>query len=1165
MSKRCMGCMELYGNEFELCPHCGYIEGTKAEESIHMEPGSLLHDRYIVGKVLGFGGFGVTYIGWDGTLEQKVAIKEYLPGEFSTRMPGRYSVTVFNGEKSEQFRDGLNKFVDEARRLAKFQNESGIVRVFDSFLENETAYIVMEYLDGETLAERLKRDKTIPEDEAVRMLWPVMSSLQTVHQEGIIHRDIAPDNIFLTKSGDVKLIDFGASRFATTSHSRSLTVIIKPGYSPEEQYRSRGDQGPHTDVYAIAATLYKMITGKTPPDALERRAKIENQKKEILEVLHKLNKNISLNRENAILNAMNIRIEDRTPDIQTFMDELNADPPVKRRYGKIKKIDLYSWPLWLTIAIPSLLAVFLTFGGLLITGVIQFPSLFSDEIVVPEGVVIVPDVEGMNSDEALQLIRENNLTPSADGNVVSEYVEAGLIVLQSPFGGYYLDEFSVVYLTVSSGQGVIEAVDGISTVPYVIWDTQEDAIEKLRQAGLADPIIETQSDENVAAGMVISQSVDAGTEVDEGTQITIVVSTGPAAFEMPDVVGLTKDEAQKTLAARGLIVTVEYAANNNVAEGNVISQNVAAGTSVKSGISVILNVSSGKPTVSVANVVGETRESAVSRLESQGFKVVVLENYDSNVASGNVISQTPAAGTNQIQDMTITLYVSKGMQPVNITFNANGGSVSTGSKTAYLTSTYGALPTPTRDNYIFDGWYTSANGGDRITESSIVSISSAHTLYAHWTEAAQPVNVTFDANGGSVSTGSKTVDMNSAYGTLPTPTRDNYTFDGWYTSANGGDRITESSIVSISSAHTLYAHWTEILQPVSVTFNANGGSVGTGSKTVNLNYAYGTLPTPTRDYHTFDGWYTSASGGDRITESSIVSIASAHTLYAHWTEILQPVSVTFNANGGSVSTGSKTVNLNYAYGTLPAPTRDYYIFDGWYTSASGGDRITESSVVSIPTAHTLYAHWTEKALSDWVPASQVPSGGLVVEQKWTYDLITNITSPNASEPGYTQYDSTWEWGAYGNWSGWSRDFVSGSESREVEQQTVIDSAEYTEYHYWVYRSSDHHRYGTWGWEGVCYTYDEIRIPYKLGTVWSNGYDFYGPYHSQSCSHSWCTNWVYEEVNTIPAVTHTEYRYRDRSKVYTYYHTKTEAKESTTEVTASDTIKNVQKYVKYREK
>ncbi len=939
MSKRCMGCMELYGNEFEVCPHCGYVEGTKAEEAIHMEPGTLLHDRYIIGKVLGYGGFGVTYIGWDGKLEQKVAIKEYLPSEFSTRMPGQSSIMVFNGEKSEQFRDGLNKFVEEAKRLAKFQNESGIVKVFDSFPENETAYIIMEYLEGETLTERLKRDGTIPEDEAVQMLWPVMNSLQVVHGEGILHRDIAPDNIFLTKSGEVKLIDFGASRYATTSHSRSLTVIIKPGYSPEEQYRSRGDQGPHTDVYALAATLYKMITGRTPPDAMDRRVKVENQKKEMLIEPHKLNKSISVNRENAILNAMNVRIEDRTPDVQTFMNELNADPPAKRRYGKIKKIDLYSWPLWLKITVPTLLTALVTVGVLLLTGVIRFPSLFSDEVVVPEGIVVVPDVEGMEKDSAITELENKSLFPLAEGNIESEYVDAGKIVLQSPVGGSYLEESGTVRLTVSSGKGVVAAENGISTVPYVIWDTQEDAIAKLKQAGLAEPEIQMASDANVAAGKVISQSVAAGEKVAEGTQITIVVSTGLTDFEMPNVVGQKQNVAENTLAAKGLVVAVEYIKDDSVAEGNVVRQSVKAGTSVKSGTTITLTVSSGKSTVSVADVVGKSRASAESTLKGQGFKVTVLENYDSNVASGNVIRQTPVAGSSQIKGTTVTVYVSKGKQPVKVTLNANGGHVGTDSITVYLSATYGNLPTP---------------------------------------------------------------------------------------------------------------------------------------------------------------------------------------------------------------------------------ARDYYTFAGWYTSAGGGNRIDSGTMVTSSGTHMLYAHWNPNSVSGWVPASNLPAGAQIVEQKWTYDLITTITSKNISEPGYTYTGkNTWEWSPYGGWSSWSTSAVGKSDSRDVETKTVTDRAAYTNYRYWIYRNYNHYYYGTQGWNG-CNIYDQIVLTYQLPLVDSaNG--LYGYYQSPNCSHKSCNLWFFGEATPVPAVTHTEYRYRDRSKVYTYYHTKTESKESSREIYASDTVKNIQKYVKYRAK
>ena len=541
MDKQCLGCMELYEDQFDICPHCGYVEGAKAEESIHVNPGTLLEDRYIIGRVLGYGGFGVTYIAWDKLLEQKVAIKEYLPGEFSTRMPGEAAVTIFSGDRNEQFTEGLNKFVEEAKRLSKFQNEQGIVKIFDSFRANDTAYIVMEYLDGETLETYLQREGQVSEDKAVEMLLPILNSLQVVHKEGILHRDIAPENIFITKDGDVKLIDFGASRYATTSHSRSLTVIIKPGYSPEEQYRSRGDQGPHTDIYALAATMYKMMTGVTPPDALERRALIETKKKDLLKDIHKVNKGVSRNVENAILNAMNVQIEDRTPDIESFVGELNSEVPVKRRYGKIKKIDVYGWPLWLKITVPSFLVACITVGVLLLTEVISFPTLFSDTVVVPAGMVVVPELEGMGKDEAIATIEGLGLKASAEGNVESSYIDAGKIVLQSPAASSFIKECGTVYLTVSSGSEVAGPVNGIATVPYVVWDTQENAIAKFKKAGLGEPIIEYKEDANVEVGKVISQSVKENEKTSVGTQVTLVISKDAIADSVVNETGSIRE------------------------------------------------------------------------------------------------------------------------------------------------------------------------------------------------------------------------------------------------------------------------------------------------------------------------------------------------------------------------------------------------------------------------------------------------------------------------------------------------------------------------------------------------------------------------------------------------------------------------------------------------
>ena len=529
--KRCYGCFEEIKDDKGICPLCGYKEGTPPEEAIHMEPGTVLSDRYIVGKVIGYGGFGVTYIGWDAKLEQKVAIKEYLPSEFSTRIPGQSKVSIFSGVKNEQFTSGLNKFVDEAKKLSKFQQEDGIVTIFDCIAENDTAYIIMEYLEGETLAERLKREKTIPEKEAIEIMMPVMKSLEAVHEEGIIHRDIAPDNIFLAKDGKVKLIDFGAARFATTAYSRSLTVIIKPGYSAEEQYRSKSSQGPHTDVYSIAATIYKMLTGDTPPDALERRAKIEHSRKEILTEPRKINKKITRITENAILNALNIQIEDRTPTIAQLIADLTADEPVKRVYGKIKKIDIYRLPVLLKVLVPLLLVAFVSLGVLIAMGIIRPKEFFKTTVEIPDGYTMVPNVEGMDIESAANMIHSCNLEYSTGGNATSKYIDPNLIVYQSPDVDRILPINSVIVITVSKGGNVVKgAVNGVSTVPVFIWSEKEVAVIDFENAGLV-PTVEYIYDKNVTAGQVIKATdadgnkLESGDEIPEGTEVILYVST----------------------------------------------------------------------------------------------------------------------------------------------------------------------------------------------------------------------------------------------------------------------------------------------------------------------------------------------------------------------------------------------------------------------------------------------------------------------------------------------------------------------------------------------------------------------------------------------------------------------------------------------------------------
>jgi len=267
----CMGCMQNDSGA-PVCPHCGAPFDLIAQNSLQLAPRTLLHDQYLLGRALGHGGFGVTYLAWDTDLQTRLAVKEYLPNGVAGRGADEKTVVPYSDAVKQEYEYGLERFLEEARTLKKFNNYPGIVSVDTVFRENGTAYLVMEFLDGSTLEEFLhQHGGKIPFDSALPLILPVMDAMGAVHAEGILHRDISPDNIYLTRAGKVKLIDFGAARNALVRKSKNLSIILKDGYAPEEQYRASGAQGPWTDVYATAATLYHAITGRKPQSSLDRQ------------------------------------------------------------------------------------------------------------------------------------------------------------------------------------------------------------------------------------------------------------------------------------------------------------------------------------------------------------------------------------------------------------------------------------------------------------------------------------------------------------------------------------------------------------------------------------------------------------------------------------------------------------------------------------------------------------------------------------------------------------------------------------------------------------------------------------------------------------------------------------------------------------------------------
>lgn len=328
--KRCVNCMGLMG-ETEVCPHCGFRQ-QEAESPFGLKCNTILNGRYLVGRMLGQGGFGITYIGYDLALEIKVAVKEYFPMGFSTRNSTMSNKIQWNMTQLSrtQMQQGCDGFLKEARKMAKLDSLPGIVRVRDTFLENETAYIVMDFIEGETLKQRLHKTGPMRFSECVEMLKPLMRSLELMHKKGLVHRDISPDNIMLQPDGSVWLLDFGAAKDVSLQRNAASQQVTKKGFSPPEQYQEKGNIGSWTDVYALCATIYYCITGKTSPDALDRMYT------DTLAFDVPLLEPLSPNAANTLWRGMKLRQEERIRTVGELLAGLEGRITVRQETDRLR-------------------------------------------------------------------------------------------------------------------------------------------------------------------------------------------------------------------------------------------------------------------------------------------------------------------------------------------------------------------------------------------------------------------------------------------------------------------------------------------------------------------------------------------------------------------------------------------------------------------------------------------------------------------------------------------------------------------------------------------------------------------------------------------------------------------------------------------------------------
>lgn len=516
----CMGCFEPM-NGFTVCSHCGWYEGAVPEHAYHLKCGTVLQGRYIIGNSVGVGGFGITYRAWDANLNSLVAIKEFYPAGLVSRVPGEKDIVIFSGDKKEQFDVAIERFLEEARTMAKFTGHPNIVNVFDFFKENNTAYIVMEFLDGITVKEYLTTlpDSKVPVDTALLIVNKILDALTEIHSKGVIHRDISPDNIDITVNNSIKIFDLGAAKLAKGDKEESRSIVVKTGYTPPEQYRAKSKQGPFTDLYSVGAVLYKLITGITPEESIDRIVEDHLQKPS------KLGVEIDINLERAIMKALALKSELRFQSAQQFKDAISnkkmvdfpEDELIKRRRIRLA----------FTSAIAVFTAAFITYFAMYMTDYVKgVDYLVANDDAISVCFPVSDDaVTAQKQNEIYQDIVDKFIENAAKGSEEEEGNKFEVELLTVPQSQYYsylvsqkeAGKLPTVFSTEHFGDEVTDyaakldlLLDSVSENEFIIKNQYKEAYPHKYEipTGICANVIYVNQAASRSAGTEVPASID---------------------------------------------------------------------------------------------------------------------------------------------------------------------------------------------------------------------------------------------------------------------------------------------------------------------------------------------------------------------------------------------------------------------------------------------------------------------------------------------------------------------------------------------------------------------------------------------------------------------------------------------------------------------------------
>ena len=708
---RCWACMEPLEEGQKICPKCQYQNELYYANPRCLKPGTLLNNRFYVGIVLGEGGFGVTYIGWDTILDMTVAIKEYFPANVASRdctASLTNDINIFGGRSEQEYKLGLERYIREARTLSKFHDLHGIVDIRDFFHENNTAYLVMEYLKGPTLEEHIKQYGRMKPEYVFQIMKPVMRSLEKIHQAGMVHRDISPDNIMLS-DGCIKLIDFGAARLANNDNNKSLTVVLKRGFAPEEQYRSNGKQGPWTDVYAICATIYYMLTGKKPPESIERTYEDTLQSFDELEIP------VDKEKSDALMKGLAPIYQNRYQSIRDLCNDLYSDSEIPPSQQFRKDQELLEIVEQEELEEESKKEVQKAIEDSIRIreekkNEKEIPELMeydqSESIAIWKNTKEPDNIASAKEEQVKQpLDIKPEEPPKPEADVKPEKLpkpEADVEPVQLPKPEADVkpeeppkSEADSKPAESSKHVAVSKDIDSLKPVnPKKETDSRKSGYSGAKEndrsprkivitiAAILGVVIIVVAGRMIYKGMSPSKpvqnetkkesSVDPSTSADALSETDNTVQTTEPVEEitMVDVKKKTLQAAKaaiNSLEDQQLQVTASQEYSDKIKKGCVIRQSISAGEKFEKGTKseIKLVISKGSKPVVVPSVLNIDKEKAIKKLHRKGLKYKILSyQYSSSYKKGAVMQQKIAAGKTVKKGKMVGLVISDGAKPV---------------------------------------------------------------------------------------------------------------------------------------------------------------------------------------------------------------------------------------------------------------------------------------------------------------------------------------------------------------------------------------------------------------------------------------------------------------------------------------------------------------------